>query len=141
VGGPEEPEEIVQEAFLRLFQQFDEKGERTQMRRWVFRVAHNLAMDQYRRQKRFTLKSQQEWMDLSDTLQDMDTTPEERLLEEERIALLVRSMAILTNRQAQCLNLRIEGLSYREIADLLGISISTVAGTLRLAILKIRESK
>jgi RNA polymerase sigma-70 factor, ECF subfamily len=138
---PEEAEEVVQEVFLRLFQHCDAKEEPCHVRRWVFRVAHNLAIDQHRRRRRFTLKSPQEWIELSDLLQDQSTNPEERLLEEEQIALLDRALGTLTSRQAQCLDLRMEDLSYREIGDLLGVSVSTVAGDLKLAILKLRNSE
>jgi RNA polymerase sigma-70 factor, ECF subfamily len=136
----EEAEEVVQEVFLRLFQHLDAIEDQRHLRRWIFRVAHNLAIDQHRRRRHFTLKSPQEWDELSDLLQDNATNPEERLLEEEQIALLDRALGTLTSRQAQCLDLRMENLSYREIGALLGISVSTVAGALKLAILKIRES-
>jgi RNA polymerase sigma-70 factor (ECF subfamily) len=138
---PEESEEIVQEAFLRLFQHLSEKIDQDQVRRWIFRVAHNLAIDQHRRQRRLTLKSPQEWMELSDLLQDLGANPEERLMEEEQIALLDRALGTLTSRQAQCLDLRMEGLSYREIGDHLGVAASTVAGSVGQAILKLRESE
>jgi RNA polymerase sigma-70 factor, ECF subfamily len=136
---PEEAEDVVQEVFLRLFQHLDSKKEQIHVRGWVFRVAHNLAIDQHRRRRRFTLKSPQEWIELSDTLQDRATSPEERLLEEEQIALLGRALGTLTSRQAQCLDLRMEELSYREIGDVLGVSAATVAGAMKLAILKLRE--
>jgi RNA polymerase sigma-70 factor (ECF subfamily) len=138
---PEEAEEVVQEVFLRLFQHLDAKEEQGHVRRWVFRAAHNLAIDQHRRRRRFTLKSPQEWLELSDLLQDRAANPEERLLENEQIASLDRALGTLTSRQAQCIDLRMEDLSYREIADLLGVSVSTVAGALKLAILKLRKSE
>jgi RNA polymerase sigma-70 factor (ECF subfamily) len=137
---PEESEEIVQEAFLRLIRHLGEKGDRGQVRRWVFRVAHNLAIDQHRRQRRFALKSPQEWVELGNLLQDLGANPEEQLLEEEQIATFGRALGTLTGRQAQCLDLRMEGLSYREIGDLLGVTASTVAGSVGQAILKLRES-
>lgn len=137
----EEAEEVAQEVFLRLFQHLEAMEDQGHLRRWVFRVAHNLAIDLHRRRRRFTLKSPQEWDELSDLLQDRATNPEERLLAEEQIALLDRALGTLTSRQAQCLDLRMEDLSYREIGALLGVSVSTVAGALKLAILKLRESE
>jgi RNA polymerase sigma-70 factor, ECF subfamily len=136
---PEEAEDVVQEAFLRLFQHLREIREQGQMRRWIFHVARNLAIDRHRRQRRFTLKSRQELVELSARLQDLTSNPEERLLEEERIDLLDRALGTLTNRQTQCLDLRMEGLSYREIGDRLGVAVSTVAGSLKLAIRKLQR--
>jgi RNA polymerase sigma-70 factor (ECF subfamily) len=138
---PEEAEEIVQEAFLRLFERLGEKGTQDQMRGWVFRVAHNLAMDQHRRQRRFALRDPQEWAELSNLLKDQARNPEQRLLGNEQTARLLLALAALTNRQAQCLYLRMEGLRYREIGDLLGVTVSTVAETLRQAIRKLRKSE
>jgi RNA polymerase sigma-70 factor (ECF subfamily) len=43
----------------------------------------------------------------------------------------------LTALQRECLHLRAEGLRYREIAELMGISISTVADAVRRASLKL----
>jgi RNA polymerase sigma-70 factor, ECF subfamily len=138
---PEEAEDIVQEVFLRLFQRLHERGEQGQMRRWIFRVAHNLAIDQHRQQRRSTLKSWQEWGELSAMLQDRTSNPEERLLEEERIAVLDQARGTLTSRQAQCLDLRMEGLSYREIGNQLGVTASTVAESLKLAIRKLQRGE
>jgi RNA polymerase sigma-70 factor, ECF subfamily len=138
---PEEAEDIVQEVFLRLCQRPREREEQGQMRRWIFCVAHNLAIDQHRQRSRSAFKSRQEWVELSARLQDRTSNPEERLLEKERIAVFDRSLGRLTSRQAQCLDLRMEGLSYREIGDRLGVTVSTVAESLKLAIRKLqRES-
>ena len=137
---PEEAEEIVQEVFLRLFERLGEKITEDKVRGWVFRVAHNLAIDRHKRQRRFALKSPQEWAELSDLLTDQTPNPEQRLLGDEQRARLDQAIAKLTNRQAQCLDLRMNGLRYREIGDLLGVTVSTVAESLRLTIQKLRKS-
>jgi RNA polymerase sigma-70 factor, ECF subfamily len=55
--------------------------------------------------------------------------------------MLDRALETLTSRQAQCLDLRMEGLSYREIGDVLGVSASTVAESVGQAMLKLRKSE
>lgn len=137
----EEAEDIAQEAFLRLFKHLLEQRREENLQGWIFRVAHNLAVDQYKRQRLFTLKSPQEWTELSGLLPDQTPNPEERLLDEERIARIDQRLAMLTSRQAQCLDLRMEGLRYREIGDLLGVTVSTVVQSLDLATRKLRNSK
>src|SRR5271167_3856573 len=43
---PESAEEFVQEAFLRLHQHLQSGGERTNLRAWLYRVVHNLAVSE-----------------------------------------------------------------------------------------------
>jgi len=137
----DDAEEIVQEAFLRLFRRLLEKGQEGDLRGWVYRVAHNLAIDQYRRQRRCALKSAQEWAELGDSLVDQAPNPEELMIGKEKIAGLNRAISSLSSRQTQLLCLRMEGCRYREIGETLGMGVSTVAKSLRLAIEKLHESK
>jgi RNA polymerase sigma-70 factor (ECF subfamily) len=136
----EDSEEIVQEAFLRLFKHLLEEGQEDNLRSWVYRVAHNLAIDQYK-QRRCATKSPQEWAGLSDLLIDKAPSPEELLISKEKIARVNRAISSLSSRQAQLLYLRMEGLRYREIGETLRMKISTVAASLRLAIEKLREDE
>jgi RNA polymerase sigma-70 factor (ECF subfamily) len=123
--GTAEAEEVLQETFLRLCQHLDAKGPQPNVRGWVFRVAHNLAQDEYRRRQR------QPWQPLdeanSDSGVDPRATPEQQLLAEERTRRLGIALAGLPSHQRQCLHLRAEGLRYREIAEVLGAGVSTVA--------------
>jgi len=124
---PAEAEEVVQETFLRLCQHLDAKGSQENLRGWVFRVAHNLAQDEHRRRQR------QPWQPLDDTTAnghagvDPGATPEQRMLSEERMRRLDIALARLPIQQQQCVHLRAEGLRYREIAEVLGAGVSTVA--------------
>ena len=45
----------------------------------------------------------------------------------------------MTEQQQQCLRLRVEGLRYREIAEVLGVSISTVADSLDRSVSKMAK--
>src|SRR5882724_5052104 len=47
-----EAEEVVQETFLRLCRHYSAKNPQSNLRGWIFRVAHNLARDEYRRRRR-----------------------------------------------------------------------------------------
>jgi RNA polymerase sigma-70 factor, ECF subfamily len=134
----EDSEEIVQEAFLRLFRRLGENGREDNLRGWVYRVARNLAIDRYKRPNRLTPKSAQEWVDLGDLLIDQTLNPEELLIKKEKIAMLNRAICSLSLRQWQCLFLRVEGLAYREIGERLGMKISTVAESLHRAIEKLQ---
>jgi RNA polymerase sigma-70 factor, ECF subfamily len=137
----EDSEEIVQEAFLRLFRRLREKGWEGNLRGWVYRVARNLAIDQCKRQRRLIPKSSQEWADLSDLLIDQPLNPEELLIRKEQIAVVNRAICSLSLRQWQCLFLRMEGFRYREIGERLGLKVSTVAKSLYRAIEKLQENE
>jgi RNA polymerase sigma-70 factor, ECF subfamily len=66
-------------------------------------------------------------VDLAELAIDPSLNPEQRLAEEQRQVILRSVMRALPERDRQCLYLRAEGLRYREIADVLGISLGSVA--------------
>jgi RNA polymerase sigma-70 factor (ECF subfamily) len=70
-------------------------------------------------------------------LQDRAAGVEENLLAKERHHRLGRALSRLSPQERQCLDLRSEGLSYREIGGILGIRIATVATFLARGIQKI----
>jgi RNA polymerase sigma-70 factor, ECF subfamily len=125
-----EAEEVVQETFLRLCQHLDSDRPRDNLRGWVFRVAHNLARDEHRRRMRRPVES----LGSEDGNADPQATPEQRLIASERTARLEAAMARLPVHQQECLHLRAEGLRYREIAEVLGAGVSTVAEWVRAAL-------
>jgi RNA polymerase sigma-70 factor (ECF subfamily) len=135
---PEDAEDIVQELFLRLFKHLREKGEKDNIQGWAFRVAHNLAVDQYKDKRRFTTKSSQEWAGLSDLLMDQALNPEEFLIRWEKVAGINQAINSLSSRQLQCVYLRSEGFQYREIAEILGVTMGTVTKLLHRAIKKLQ---
>jgi RNA polymerase sigma-70 factor (ECF subfamily) len=137
----EDSEEIVQETFLRLFKHLLEEGREENLRGWAYRVAHNLAIDGYRRQRRLTPKSAQEWAEMGELLIDRAPSPEELLIGKEEIAVVNRAISSLSHRQWQCLFLRMEGFRYREIGERLGMKVSTVAELLQRAMEKLQGTE
>lgn len=124
---PPEAEEVVQETFLRLCQHLEAKGPQDNVRGWVFRVAHNLARDEYRRRQR----RPSEPLDVDKASGD---TPEQQFLVQERRKRLEAALARLPLHQQHCLHLRAEGLRYREIAEVLNAGVSTVADWIQQAL-------
>jgi RNA polymerase sigma-70 factor (ECF subfamily) len=139
--GSEDSEEIVQEAFLRLLRHLRNRGREENLRGWIYRVAHNLAIDRCIRYRRLSPKSPQEWAELCELLIDEALNPEELLIGKERIAVVNRAIGTLSHRQWQCLSLRMEGFRYREIGERLGMKVSTVAASLRRAKEKLRANE
>ncbi|MFN2531235.1 MAG: RNA polymerase sigma factor [Pyrinomonadaceae bacterium] len=138
-GDPVEAEEITQEAFLQLYRQLHSGQSITNVRAWVFRTAHNLAVNRIKAQQFVELLDEDSWEVLRGSIADIAPNPEQRLLKLQRFSRLRAAMARLTPPERQCLHLRTKGLRYREIADILNLGTSTVAETLYRAIGKLTE--
>jgi RNA polymerase sigma-70 factor (ECF subfamily) len=138
---PAEAEDAAQESFLRLCERVAQEGAQNQsnIRGWIFRVAHNLARDHYRYSQRRPAEALDDNMEAVDASSDSRPTPEEHLLERERDKRLKAALERLPAEQRHCLHLRAEGLRYREIAEVLGVSTSTVAEWVQHALKSLAE--
>jgi RNA polymerase sigma-70 factor (ECF subfamily) len=131
---PEEAEDVIQESFLRLYRHLHAQGREDNIRGWVFRVAHNVASSR-RKERRFLMDtSPEEWERISLAASDPGAGPEDLLLRKEKLTRLHREIAELSDLQQDCIRLRVEGFRYREIAEILNVTTSTVAGSLRNAV-------
>jgi RNA polymerase sigma-70 factor (ECF subfamily) len=139
LGDPAEAEEITQETFLRLYSWLYSGKSLDNVRSWVFRVAHNLAMER-RRSTRFTsFLDSSSWEELCRKRGDHTPTPEERFLNEEKLERVHNALGRLSPQERQCMDLRAEGFRYREIAEILGIATSSVGEFLARAIRKLKR--
>ena len=125
IGSEADAEDLAQEAFLRLYTSLQNENRIGNVRSWIFRVAHNLAIDYLRRISHQEHATPEVWQ-LSEEQLDMAANAEQRLLEQEQRQRLRRAIIRLSPQERYCLELRAEGLGYREIAEVLGISISSV---------------
>jgi RNA polymerase sigma-70 factor (ECF subfamily) len=118
-------EEVIQEVFLSLFKHLLRGKSRQNLRGWVFRVAHNLALKQrYGRQASAVAQSESE---LVYEHLAPDPNPEEALAAKQRQDRLLAVVRSLTEQDRCCLHLRAEGLRYREIAEVLGMSLGAIS--------------
>ena|ERR1700722_15970213 len=121
-------EEVIQEVFLALFQHLRRGRSRQNLRGWVFRVAHNLGL------KRRLARTREAALPSVDALAaawtDPAENPEERLLSRQRHQRLQAILRALPEQDQWCLSLRAEGLRYREIAEVLDISLASVSASL-----------
>ena len=125
-------EEIVQEVFLLLFQHLREGRPQDNLRGWVFRVGHNLAL-----KHRYRMRTCEN--ELPETT-DAGPNPEEAFAIEERRARLVAVVNALPEQDRCCLHLRAEGLRYREISGVLGMSLGAVALSLSRSLDRLRRA-
>ncbi|HEY7390648.1 MAG TPA: sigma-70 family RNA polymerase sigma factor [Bryobacteraceae bacterium] len=114
-------EEIIQEAFLALFLHLRSGKPRHNLRAWVFQVTHNLALKQRHRLLRRT------WLSAQPVLIDGAPNPEDQFFLNERQRRLFGVWNALAERDRRCLSLRAEGLTYREIAHVLEMSLGAVS--------------
>jgi RNA polymerase sigma-70 factor, ECF subfamily len=121
-------EEIIQEAFLALFLHLRRGKPRLNLPAWVFKVAHNLAL----KQRNTTLRNRQTFIEYDrvvaeNVFLDDAPNPEDRLTGNERRARLLNIWRALPEQDRRCLGLRAEGLTYREIAQVVDMSLGAVA--------------
>lgn len=129
-------EEIIQEVFLALFRHLQQGKPRENLRGWVFRVAHNLALKR-RSSPAFSTASLSaagcSSPGFPDSARDAavfaDPAPDPEALaagvESQRQLLAV--FRVLPEQDRRCLMLRAEGLRYREIGQVLGMSLGAVS--------------
>ena len=119
-------EEVIQEVFLSLFRHLQLGRSRANLRAWLFRVTHNLGL------KRLYVNQRSESNPTSDAAiareqLDPSPDPEEELLSAQRRHRLLAVVRALPEVDQCCLRLRAEGLRYREIASVLGMSLGAVS--------------
>lgn len=118
-----EGEEIVQETFLALFQHLQRGKPRHNLRGWVFQVAHNLAL----KQRKATQRNRQSLAEHGWSPADHTLDPEQQLASTQRQMRLTSVLQALPEQDRRCLSLRAEGLTYREIAQVLEMSLGSVS--------------
>jgi len=133
----DEAEDVIQEAFLRLVRHLANKRDEENLRGWLFRVAHNLTMDLFRAGKRYVAESTDE--DASPVLELADTSlgPEELAIKREELRRVWAAMGRLTQQQRYAVLLRAEGLRYREIAAVLGMTTQRVGELVQRALARL----
>ncbi|HEU5328512.1 MAG: sigma-70 family RNA polymerase sigma factor [Thermomicrobiales bacterium] len=135
---PQDAEDLVQETYLNAFRSLDRFEEGTNLRAWLFRILNNAFISQYRRRKRRPSSSLEDVTEyyLYDHLAEGGASPRPENPERDVLALLGDETVLqaleelpVEFRQVELLA-DVEGFSYREIADILGIPIGTVMSRL-----------
>jgi len=129
----QDAEDVVQDTFLKLLQHLAGGAERASVRSWLFTVAANGCRDRYRRRLRWLPWS----LDADRRVSSAD--PEVAREQDEQRAALEQSARALKPRDRLLLMLRIQGLSYREMAAAAGIPETSVGRLLARALARWKQ--
>lgn len=125
----QDAEEVTQEVFLALFRHLHFDRSRKNLRAWLFRVTHNLALKQ-RLANQASLQRTAGDTTLAEGHAAASLNPEEQMSAAQRRDRLRAVVKALSEKDQNCLRLRAEGLRYREIATVLGVSLGAVSTSL-----------
>jgi RNA polymerase sigma-70 factor (ECF subfamily) len=129
-------EELVQESFLALFRHLQQGRSRENLRGWLFRVAHNLAL-----KKRLRSRRDLQYIPAgAQQFADPGPSPEDACFANQAYRRLQGVLNALSDVDRNCLVLRAEGLTYREIANVLDIALGTVSVSLSRSLAKMARS-
>ena len=135
-------EDIFQDTFIKVINtlkagKYNEEGK---FLPWVARIAHNLVIDHFRREKRTPLVSNGEDFDIFDVLGHYDESTEDRMIREQTYTDLNKLIHLLPSEQKEVLIMRHYGdLSFKQIADITDVSINTALGRMRYALNNLRR--
>jgi RNA polymerase sigma-70 factor, ECF subfamily len=132
-------EEVTQEVFLSLFRHLQLLRSRQNLRGWVFRVAHNLALKKRSANQKLPEATASDWV-VAEKQLDPSPSPEEQVSFRQRQRRLLAVLSALPEDDQRCLRLRAEGLRYREIAEVLGISLGSVSISLTRSLARLKRA-
>lgn len=135
-------EDIFQDTFIKVIKtlragRYNDEGK---FLPWVLRIAHNLVIDYFRREKRSPTIINSDGFDIFDILGIHDESIEELMIKEQTYTDLKKLIHYLPSEQKEVLIMRHYGeLSFKEIADLTNVSINTALGRMRYALTNLRK--
>ncbi|PRY95976.1 RNA polymerase sigma-70 factor (ECF subfamily) [Marinilabilia salmonicolor] len=136
-------EDIFQDVFVKVIHslksgKYAENGRFTS---WVMRIAHNLIIDHFRKQKNQQMVSNdQHSFDLFNNARFSDQTIEDQMVHDQLISEVAALVEMLPESQKEVIRLRhYFGLSFKEIAEETNVSINTALGRMRYALINMRK--
>ncbi len=129
-GNPEAAEDITQQVFMKVLASLLSFGHQARFSSWLFRLAMNTCLDHCRKERRIALVSMDQ-VPPADLESLRGSEPTDPSLREELTAAVEKALLKLSRKLRGVLLLKyVEGLSYAEIAEVLGCSVGTVSSRL-----------
>jgi len=135
-------DDIFQDTFIMVIktlksQSYNEEGK---FLPWVMRIAHNLVVDHYRKAKKMPFQRETEEYSIFNYMTDNSLNIEGQIITAQVESDLAKLLDELPADQKEVLVMRMyQDLSFKEIADLTGVSINTALGRMRYALLNLRK--
>lgn len=135
-------DDIFQDTFIKVIKtlksnSYNEEGK---FLPWVMRIAHNLVIDHFRKNKKMPMFRETEEFSIFSIMSDNEPTIENQIITNQVESDLKRLIEELPDDQKEVLVMRMyQDLSFKEIAELTGVSINTALGRMRYALLNLRK--
>lgn len=135
-------EDLVQEVFIKAIRtiksgKYNEEGK---FLPWILRIAHNMAIDHFRKEKRYPTIVTEDGSNIFNTLDFSEESFEDTQIKQDTYDLLKRYIKELPDSQREVLVMRhYMQMSFQEIADATGVSINTALGRMRYALINLRK--
>lgn len=123
-------EEVTQDVFIKLYRGLKNFRFKSSLKTWIYRITVNSAINAYNKRK----KLRQRTVEYDDAIGDVASgeNEEKKIYKGDNEEAIRKALDILSPEQRACVVLRnIEGLSYKEIAESLGVKINTVRTRLK----------
>lgn len=135
-------EDLMQDVFIKAVKtiksgRYNEEGK---FLPWILRIAHNLAIDHFRKAKRYPTIVMEDGSSVFNTLEFSELSIEEEHIRQDTYNLLKGYIKELPDTQREVLIMRhYMKMSFQEIADATDVSINTALGRMRYALINLRK--
>ncbi|MDR6967346.1 RNA polymerase sigma-70 factor (ECF subfamily) [Flavobacterium arsenatis] len=142
VGDRDVSDDIFQDTFIKVIKtlksnSYNEEGK---FLPWVMRIAHNLIVDYFRKNKKMPMFRETEEFSIFSIMSDNNPNIEAQMITSQVESDLQKLIDELPNDQKEVLVMRIyQDLSFKEISELTGVSINTALGRMRYALMNLRK--
>jgi len=135
-------EDLMQEAFIKAIRTIKEGryNEEGKFLPWITRIAHNLAIDNFRKEKRYPTMILEDGSRVFNTMEFSEESIESDQIKKDTHARLRKLVQELPEAQKEVLIMRhYMDMSFQEIAESTGVSINTALGRMRYALINLRK--
>ena len=136
-------EDVFQETFVKAIVTIKQGrySETGKFKAWIMRIAHNLIIDNFRQERNEnTISNDEVDVDLFNDIRLCDGTAEDEMVQNQVYDDVKKLVRHLPDNQREVLEMRYyQDMSFKEIAEVTGVSINTALGRMRYAILNMRR--